>query len=204
MLTANIKLKDACLLLGRKVMTILVSVLKSRDIILLTKDCIVKAMVFPGVMYGCESWAIKKAKHWRIDAFELWCWRRLFRVPWASRRSNQSILKEINPDFSLEDLLLKLKFQYLGHLMQRADSLERANFPYWCWERFRARGAGDDTEWDDWMASPTQWMWLWANSRRQWRTDQDAWCASVHGVAKSWTWLSDWATTTITTFPGIF
>ena len=106
-------------------MTNLYSVLKNRDISLLTKVCLVKAMVFPVVMYGCESWTIKKAECRRIDAFELWCWRRLFRVPWTARGSNQSILKETNPEYSLERLMLKLKLQYLGHLMQRADSLEK-------------------------------------------------------------------------------
>ena len=113
------------LLLGRKVMTNLDSILKSRDITLPTKVCLVKAMVFPVVMYGCESWTVKKAECRRIDAFELWCWRRLLRVPWAARRSNQSILKEISPGISLEGLMLKLKLQYFGHLMQRADSLEK-------------------------------------------------------------------------------
>ena len=112
-----------CLLLGRKAMTNLDSILKSRDITLLTKVCQVKAMVFPVVMYGCESWTIKKAEHGRIDAFELWCWRRLLRVPWTARRSNQSILKEISPEYSLEGLILKLKLQYFGHLMQRTDLL---------------------------------------------------------------------------------
>ena len=111
-----------CLLLGRKVMTNLDSILKSRDIALSTKVCLVKAMVFPVVMYGCESWTIKKAKCQRIDAFELWCWRRLLRVPWTARRSNQSILKETSPECSLEGLMLKLKLQYFGHLMQRAES----------------------------------------------------------------------------------
>ena len=106
-------------------MTILNSILKSRDITFPTKVCIVKAMVFPVVMYGCESWTIKKAEHWRIHAFELWCWRRLLRVPWTSRRSNQSILQEISPEYSLEGLMLKLKFQYFGHLMWRADSLAK-------------------------------------------------------------------------------
>ena len=106
-------------------MTNLDSILKSRDITLPTKVCLVKAMVFPGVMYGCESWTIKEAEHRRIDAFELWCWRRLLRVPWTARRSNQSILKEINPEYSLEGLILKLKFQYFGHLMRRIDSLEK-------------------------------------------------------------------------------
>ena len=114
-----------CLLLGRKAMTNLDSILKSRDIILLTKVRLVKAMVFPVVMYGCESWTIKKAECWRIDAFELWCWRRLLRVPWTDRTSNQSILKEINPEYSLEGLMLKLKLQYFSHLMWRTDTLEK-------------------------------------------------------------------------------
>ena len=114
-----------CLLLGRKVMTNLDSILKSRDITLSTKVCLVKAMVFPVVMYGCESWTIMKAESRRVDVFELWCWKRLFRVPWTARRSNQSILKEISPECSLEELMLKLKFQYFGHLMQRTDSLEK-------------------------------------------------------------------------------
>ena len=113
-----------CILLGRKVMTNLGSILKSRDITLPTKVHLVKAMVFPVVMYGCESWTMKKAEHQRIDAFELWCWRRLLRVPWAARRSNQSILKKVNPEYSLEGLMLKLRLQYFGHLMRRANSLE--------------------------------------------------------------------------------
>ena len=113
------------LFLGRKAMTKLNSILKSRDITLPTKVCLVKVMVFPVVMYGCESWTIKKAERWRIDASELWCWRRLLRVPWNARRSNQSILKEISPEYSLEELMLKLKLQYFGHLMQRTDSLEK-------------------------------------------------------------------------------
>ena len=113
-----------CLLLGRKVMANLDSILKSRDITLSTKVCLVKAIVFPLVMYGCESWTIRKAEHQRIDAFELWCWRRLLRVPWTARRSNQSILKESSPGCSLEGLMLKLKLQYFGHLMRRVDSLE--------------------------------------------------------------------------------
>ena len=117
--------KKRRLLLGRKVMTNLDSILKSRDITLPTKVCLVKAMVFPVVMYGCESWTVKKAECRRIDAFELWCWRRFFRVPWTARRSNQSILKEISPECSLEGRMLKLKLQYFGHLMRRADSLEK-------------------------------------------------------------------------------
>ena len=123
MVTAAMKL--ICLLLGRKAMTNLDSILKSRDITLPTKVHIVKAMVFPVAMYGCESWTIKKAECRRIDAFELWCWRRLLRVPWTARRSSQSILKEINPEYSLEGLMLKLKFQYFGHLMRKANSLEK-------------------------------------------------------------------------------
>ena len=122
------------LLLGRKVMTNLDSILKSRDITLSTKVCLVKAVVFSVVMYGC--WTIKKAEHWRIDAFELWCWRRLLRVPWTARRSNQSILKEISPEYPLEGLMLKLKLQYFGHLMWRDDSFKRP----WCWEKLRAGG----------------------------------------------------------------
>ena len=114
-----------CLLLGRKAITSLDSVLKSRDVTLLTKVHTIKAMVFPVVMYGCESWTIKKAEHQRTDAFKLWCWRRLLRVPWTARRSNQSILKEISPEYSLEGLLLKLKLQYFGHLMRRTDLLEK-------------------------------------------------------------------------------
>ena len=142
-----------CLLLGRKVMTNLDSILKSRDISLPTKVHLVKATVFPVFKYGCESWTTKKAEHWRIDAFELWCWRRLLRVPWTARRSNQSILKEISPEYSLERLMLKLKLQHFGHLMWRTDTRKRP----WCWERLKAGGEGDDREWDGWMTSPTQW-----------------------------------------------
>ena len=124
MMIAATKFKK-CLLLGKRVITNLDSILKSRDITLPTKICLVKAMVFPVVMYGCESWTVKKAESQRIDAFELWCWRRLLRVPWTARRSNQSILKEISHEYSLKGLMLKLKFQYFGHLMQRADLLEK-------------------------------------------------------------------------------
>ena len=111
-------------------------------------------------MYGCESWTKKKAECRRVDAFELWCWRRLLRVPWTARRSNQSILKEISPEYSLEGLMLKLKLQYFGHPMWRTDSWKRP----WCWERLKAGGEGDDRGWDGWMASPTQWTWVWVNS----------------------------------------
>ena len=117
-------------------------------------------MVFPVLVYGSESWTIKKAEHWRIDAFELWCWRRLLRVPWTARRSNQSILKGISAEYSLEGLMLKLKLQYFGYLMRRTNS-----FRPWCWERLRAGGEGDDRRWDGWMASPTQWRSVWVNSR---------------------------------------
>ena len=137
------------LLLRRKAMTKLDSILKSRDIILSTKVHLGKAMVFPVVMYGCESWTIKKADHWRI---ELWCWRRLLRVPWTARRSNQSILKEISPEYSLEGLMLKLKLQFFGHLMWRADSFEKTLML----GGIEGRRRRDDRGWDGWMASPTQ------------------------------------------------
>ena len=134
-------------------MTNLESILKNRDIALPTKVHLVKAMVFLVVMYGCERWTVKKAEHWRIDAFELWCWRRLLRVHWTARRGNQSILKEISPEYSLEGLMLKLKLQYFGHLMRRTDSLEKRP---WFWERLKAGGEGDNRGWDGWMASPTR------------------------------------------------
>ena len=121
-------------------------------------------MVFPVVMYGCESWTMKKAEHWRIDAFELWCWRKLLRVPWTVRRYNQSILKEISPRCSLQALMLKLKVQYCGHLMQRVDSLEKTLMLGGIGEG----GEGDDRGWDGWMASPTQWTWVWVNSGSWW------------------------------------
>ena len=131
-----------------------------------TKVRLVKAMVFPIVTYGCESWTVKKAERWRIDAFELWCWRRLLWVPWTARRSNQSILKEISAEYSLEGLMLKLKLQYFGHLMWRTNSWKRP----WCWERLKAGGEGGDRGWDGWMASPTRWTWVWASSRSWWWT----------------------------------
>ena len=148
-------------LLGRKAMTNLHSVLKSKDITLPTNLCIVKAMIFPVVMYRCESWTIKKADHQRIDVFEFWCWRRLWSIPWTARRSNQSILKEINPENSLEGLILKLKFQYFGHLIWRANSLEKTLML----GKIEVRRRGDDRGWDGWMASPTLWTWVWASSR---------------------------------------
>ena len=139
---------------------------KSRDITLPIKVLLVKPMVFPVVMYGCESWTVKKAERWRIDAFELWFWRRLLRVPWTERRSNQSILKEISPGCSLEGLMLRLKLQYFVYLMWRVDLLEKT----WCWEGLGAGGEGDDRGWDVWMASPTWWTWVWVNSGSWWWT----------------------------------
>ena len=144
------------LLLGRKVMTMLDSILKSRDITLSTKVHLVKAMVFPVVMYGCETWTMKKAEHWRIDAFELWCWRRLLRVPWTGRRSKQSILKESSPEYSFEELMLNWNSNTLATGCKELTHWKRP----WCWERLKAGGEGDDTGWDGWMASPTQWHHL--------------------------------------------
>ena len=152
------------LLLWRKVMTNLDSILKSRDITLPTKVCLVKAMAFPVVMYGCESWTVKKAEHWRIDAFEMWYWRRLLRVPWTARRSNQSILKEISPEYSLEGLMLKLKLQYFGTSCEELTHWKRP----WCWGRLKAGGEGDGRGWDSWMASPTGWTRVWASSGSWW------------------------------------
>ena len=168
-------------------MTNLDCILKSRDITLPAKFHLVKATVFPVVMYRCKSWTIKKAEHWIINAFELWYWWRLLRVPWTARRSLQSILKEIRPEYSLEGLMLKLKLQYFGHLVQRTDSLEKI----WCWEKLKAGGVGDDRGWDGWMASPTRWTWVWASSGSWWMTGKPG-CAAVQRVTKIQTWLSDW------------
>ena len=152
-----------------------------------TKVHLVKAMVFPVVMYGCESWTIKKPECWRIDVFELWCWRRLLRVPWIARRSNQSILKEISPECSLEGLMLKLKLQYFGHRMWRTNSFEKP----WCWERLKVGGEGDDRGWDCWIASPTQWTWVWVNSGSWWWTGRPGVLQSMGSQRVGHDWASE-------------
>jgi len=184
--TAVMKLKDPCPL-EENIWPTSMALLKSRDVTLPTKVRLVKAMVFSVVMYGCESWSIKNTECRRIDAFELWCWRRLLRVPWTSRRSNKSI----SPEYPLEGLMLKLKLQYFGHLMWRADSLEKIRML----GKIEGRGEGDDRGWDGWMVSLTGWIWIWTSCESWWWTGKPDMLQSMGSqrVGHDWTTeLTDW------------
>ena len=169
-------------------LTNLDSLLKSRDITLSTKVHLVKARVFSAAMYGCDSWTMKKAEHQRIDAFEVWCWRRLLRVPWTARWSKQSILRDISPKYSLEGLMLKLKLQYFGHQYKELTYWKRP----WCWERLGAGGEEDDRRWDGWMVSLPQRTWVWANSWRQWRTGKPGLLQSMGSQRAGHDWVTEW------------
>ena len=177
MVTAAMKLKDACSL-GKKIYGQPKQHIKKQRHYFAKKVHLVKAMVFIVVIYGCESWTIKKAEHWRIDVFELWCWRRLLRVPWTAKRSNKSILKEISPEYSLEGLMLKL--QYFGHLKRP-----------WCWERLKAGGEGEDRGWDGWMATPTQWTWVWVYSGCWWWTGRPDKLQSMGSQRAGYNWATE-------------
>ena len=183
-----------CLLIGRKAMTNLDSILKSRDVTLPTKVHLVKAMVFPVVMCGCGSWTIKKTEHWRTDAFELWCWRRLLRVPWTTRRSNQSILKEINAEYHWKDWCWSWNSSTLATWCKELTHLKRP----WCWERLKAGGERDDRGWNGWIASPTQWAWIWVSSGSWWWIGKPGMLQSMgsQGVVHDWVtelnWIDFW------------
>ena len=176
------------LLLGRKAMTNLDHILKSRDTTLLTKVHIVKTMVFPVVMYGCESWTIKMAEHWRVDAFKLWCWRRLLRVPWTERRSNQSILKELTLNIHWKDWYWSWSSNTFTNWCEESTYLKRP----WCWESLKAGGEGDNRGWDGCMALQIQWTWVWVNSGSCWWTRKPGMLHAVHGIAQSQKQLSNW------------